>query len=73
MDAEDFVKRNLTMELEVKKEPEKDHAERAKTALLSAPLFFKVQQAMCVNRPRPLGTHRTKTLFTPGVTVRGVG
>ena len=39
---------------------------RAKTAPKSAAHKFRVRDPVRVLRPWPLGTHRTKTWFTPG-------
>ena len=46
---------------------------RAKTALKSTAQKFRVADPVLVPRPRHLGTHRTKTGFTPGEVVCRIG
>ena len=46
---------------------------RANSAPRSAPHKFRVGDPVWLLRPRPMGTHRTKTWFTPGEVVRRIG
>ena len=55
------------------KQLEKEHAERQKSAPSSTAQKFRVGDPVWVIRPRPMGTHRTKTWFTPGEVVRRIG
>ena len=50
-----------------------EHAERQKSAPSSTAQKFSVGDPVWVIRPRPMGTHRTKTWFTPGEVVRRIG
>ena len=73
MDAKEFFARNQRTEREVRAALEKEHSERAKSAPSSSVEVYKVGSPVWVERPRPLGTHRTKSWFTPGEVVRRLG
>ena len=68
MDAKEFFAAQETMAPENCQQLQKEHAVRAKTAPKSAVHTFRVW----VLRPRPMGTHRTNTWFTPGEVVRRI-
>ena len=53
--------------------PEKEHAMRAKTAPKSAAQKFRVGDLVWVLRPRPMGTHHSKTWLTPREVVPRIG
>ena len=57
----------------IKMQLEKEHAEHQKSAPSSTAQKFRVGDPVWVIRPRPLGTHRTKTWFTTGEVVRRIG
>ena len=73
MDAKEFFARQETTAREIRQQLEKEHAVRGKTAPKSAAHKFRVGDPVWVLRPRPMGTHCTKTLFTPGEVVRRIG
>ena len=73
MDAKEFFEQQETTAREICQQLEKKHAVRAKTAPKSAPHKFRVGDPVWVLRPRPMGTDRTKTWFTPGEVVRRIG
>ena len=73
MDAKEFLERQETMARESRQQLEKEHSVRAKTALTPAAQKFMVRDPVWVLRPRPMGTHRTKTWFTSGEVVRRIG
>ena len=52
---------------------EKEHAKRQDKAPKRPVTSFKVGGNVWVERPRPLGTHRTKTWYTPGKIAKRVG
>ena len=57
----------------IRQQLEKEHAERQKSAPSSTNQTFWVGDQVWVIRPRPMGTHRTKTWFTPGGVVCKIG
>ena len=65
MDAKEFFARQETTAQEIRQQLEEEHAVRAKTAPRSAAQKFRVGDPVWVLRPRPMGTYRTKTWFTP--------
>ena len=67
MAMDEATARNIRQQLE------KEHAERQKSAPSSTSEKFRVRDPVWVIRPRPMGTHRTKTWFTPGEVVRRIG
>ena len=73
MDAKEFFERQETTAREICQQLEKKHAVRAKTAPRPAANKFRVGDPVWVLRPPPMGTHRTKTWFTPGEMVRRIG
>ena len=73
MDAKEFFELGETTAREICKQLEKEHALRAKTGPKSAPHKFRVGDPVWVLRPWPIGTHRTKTWFTPGGLVCRIG
>ena len=72
-DAKEFFARQETMAREIRQLLEKEHVVRAKTALKSTAHTFRVGDPVWVLRPLPLGTHRTKTWFTPEDVFRRIG
>ena len=52
---------------------EKEHAKRQDKAPKGPVTSFKVGGHVWVERPRPLGTHQTKTWYTPGKIAKRVG
>ena len=73
MEAKEFFARRETTAWEIRQQLEKEHAERVKTALKSTAQKFRVGDPVWVLRPCPLGTHHTKTWFTPGEVVGRIG
>ena len=73
IDAKEFFARQETTARKVRQHLEKEHAVRAKTGSKSTAQKFEVGDPVWVLRPRPMGTHRTKTWFTPGEVVRRIG
>ena len=73
MDAKEFFERQEATARDIRQQLEKEHAERQKSALSSTAQKFRVGDPVWVIRPRPMGTHRTKTWFTPGEAVRRIG
>ena len=73
MDAEEFFARQEQTARDIRQQLEKEHAERQKSAPSSTAQKFRVGDPVWVIRPRPMGTHRTKTWFTPGEVVRRIG
>ena len=71
--AKQFFQRQETTAREIRQHLEKEHAVRAITAPKSAPHKFRVGDPVWVLRPRPMGTHRTKTWFGPGEMIRRTG
>ena len=69
MDAKEFFAREATAR-DIRQQLEKEHAERQKSAPSSTAHTFRVGDPVWVIRPRPMGTHRTKTWFTPREVVR---
>ena len=73
MEAKEFFARQETTARVIRQQLEKEHAERVKTAPKSTAHKFRVGDPVWVLRPRSLGTHCTKTWFTPGEVVRRIG
>ena len=73
MDAKEFFARQEATARDIRQQLEKEHAERQKSAPSSTAQTFRVGDPVWVIRPRPMGTHRTKTWFTPGEVVRRIG
>ena len=73
MDAKEFFARQEQTARDICQQLEKEHAERQKSAPSSTAQKFRVGNPVWVIRPRPMGTHRTKTWFTPGEVVRRIG
>ena len=71
-DAKEFFARQVTTAREIRQQLEKEHAVRAKIAQKSAAHKFRMGDPVWVLRPRPMGTHRTKTWFTGGEVVRRI-
>ena len=72
MDAKEFFARQEATAPDIRQQREKEHAERQKSAPSSTAQRFRVGDPVWVIRPRPMGTHRTKTWFTPGEVVRRI-
>ena len=73
MDAKEFCARQEATARDIRQQLEKEHAERQKSAPGSTAQRFRVGDPMWVIRPRPMGTHCTKTWFTPGGVVCRIG
>ena len=73
MNAKEFCARQEQTARDIRQQLEKEHAERQKSAPSSTAQKFRVGDPVWVIRPRPMGTHRTKTWFTPGEVVRRIG
>ena len=73
MDAKEFFARQEQTARDIRQQLEKEHAERQQSAPSSTAQKFRVGDPVWVIRPRPMGTHRTKTWFTPGEVVRRIG
>ena len=73
MDAKEFFARQKTTKQDIRQHLEREHAVRAKTAPKSAAQEYRVVDPLWVLRPRPLGTHRTKTWFKAREVVRRIG
>ena len=61
MDAKEIFARQEATARDIRQQLEKEHAERQKSALSSTAQKFRVGDPVWVIRPRPMGTHRTKT------------
>ena len=61
MDAEEFFARQEATAQDICQQLEKEHAERQKSPPSSTAQKFRVGDPVWVIRPRPMGTHRTKT------------
>ena len=72
MDAKEFFLRQETATREICQQLEKEHAVRAKTAPKSAPHKFRMGHPVWVHRPRPMGTHCTKTCSHPEIWSAGL-
>ena len=72
-EVKEFLARQQTTAREICQRLEKEHAVRAKTAPKMAAHKFRVGDPVWVLRPRPMGTHCTKTWFAPGEVVRRIG
>ena len=73
MDAKEFFARQDATARDIRQQLEKEHAVRQKSAASSTAQKFRVGDPFWVIRPRPMGTHRTKTWFTPGEVIRRIG
>ena len=73
MDAKEFFARQETTAREIRQQLEKEHSERAKTAPKTAAHNFRLGDPVWMLRPRPMGTHRTKTWLTLREVVRRIG
>ena len=73
MDAKEFFARQEATALDIRQQLMKERAVRQKSASSSTAQRFGVGDPMWVSRPSPMGTHRTKTSFTPGEVVRRIG
>ena len=73
IDAKEFFARQEATARDIRQQLEKEHAERQKSALSSTAQMFRLGDPVWVIRPRPTGTHRTKTWFTAGGMVRRIG
>ena len=73
MDAKEFVARQEATARDIRQQLEREHAGRQKSAPSSTAQTFRVGDPVWEIRPRPMGTHRTKTWFTPGEVVRRIG
>ena len=73
MDAKELFARQEQTARDIRQQLEKEHAERQKSAPSSTAQKFRVGDPVWVIRPRPMGTHRTKTWFTPREVVRRIG
>ena len=65
MDAKEFFARHETTGREICQQRKKKHAVRAQTPAKSTVRKFRVGDLVLVLRPRPLGTHCTKTWSKP--------
>ena len=72
MNAKDFFARQESTARDIRQQLEKEHVERQKSAPSSTAQNFRVGDPVWV-RPRPMGSHRTKTWFTPGEAVLRIG
>ena len=72
-DAKEFFARQEATAQDIRQQLEKEDAERQTSAPSSTAQTFRVGDPVWVIRPRPLGTHRTKTWFTSGEVVRRIG
>ena len=73
MDAKEFFAPQETTAREIRQQLDKKHAVRAKTAPKSTAQKFRVGDPVWVLRPQPVGTHCTKTWFTPKTVMDGIG
>ena len=73
MDAKEFFARQEQTARDIRQQLEKEHAERQKSAPSPTAQKFRVGDPVWVIRPRPMGTQRTKTWFTPREVVRRIG
>ena len=73
MDAKEFFARQGQTARDIRQQHEKEQAERQKSAPSSTAQKLRVGDPVWVIRPRPMGTHRTKTWFTPGEVVCRIG
>ena len=73
MDAKEFFAPQEATARDIRQQLEKEHLERQKSAPRATAQKFRVGDPVWVIRPRPTGTHRTKTWFTPGEVVRRIG
>ena len=61
MDAKEFFAQQVAKARDIRQQLQKEHAERQKSAPSSTAQKFRVGDPVWVIRPRPMGTHRTKT------------
>ena len=73
MDAKEFFAWQEATARDIRQQLDKEHDERQKSAPSSTAQTFRVGDPVWVITPRPMGTHRTKTWFTPGEVVRRIG
>ena len=73
MEAKEFFARQEATARDIRQQLAKEHAVRQKSTPSSTAQEFRVGDPVWVIRPRPMGTHRTKTWFTPGGVVRRIG
>ena len=73
MDAKEFFARQEATARHIRQQLKKEHAVPQKSAPSSTAQTFRVGDPVWVIRPRPMGTHGTKTWFTPGEVVRRIG
>ena len=73
MDANEFFARQEATARDIRQQLQKEQAVRQKSAPSSTAQRFRFGDPVWVIRPRPMGTHRTKTWFTPGKVVRRIG
>ena len=72
-DAKESMEAMADTHEQVRKALEEDHEKRRKLAPRSPTSTYKNGDHVWVLRPRPMGTHRTKTWWTPGVVVKRLG
>ena len=65
MDAKEFFARQEATARNIRQQLEKEHAVRQKYAPSSTTQRFRAGDPVWVIRPRPMGTHRTKTWLNP--------
>ena len=73
MDAKEFFARQEATARDIRQQLEKEHAEYQESGPSSTAQKVRVGDPVWVIRPRPMGTHRTKTWFTPREVVRRIG
>ena len=73
IDAREFFAQQEATARDIRQQLEKEHAERQKSAPSSTAQTFRFGDPVWVIRPRPMGTHCTKTWFTPGEGVSRIG
>ena len=73
MDARGFFVRQATTVWQFRQQITKEHLVRVNIALKSTAQTFSVGDGAWELRPRPTGTHRTKTSLTAGEVVRAIG
>ena len=72
MDAKEFFARQEATARDIRQQLEKEHAERQKSALELDSAKVQGGRPGVGDQTRPMGTHRTKTWFTPGQVVRRI-
>ena len=73
MDTKEFFARQEATARDIRQQLEREHAVRQKSAPSLTAQKFRVGDPVWVIRPRPMGTHRTRTWFGPGEVVRRIG